>query len=146
MKILIKTQVEQNHHQVWKGFNRDLFLALKPPFPPMELRRFDGSETGDEVHIRLGAGALSQDWNALIVEHGKTDEEYYFIDEGSTLPFFLKSWTHRHRILKKENGAVIIDDIQYRTPNILLDYLMYPLMYFQFWMRQPIYRKVFALK
>jgi len=146
MKILIKTNVEQDYHKVWKGFNQDLFLALKPPFPPMELRRFDGSETGDEVHIRLGIGAMSQDWNAKIVEHGSDEKEYYFIDKGSTLPFFLKDWTHRHRILKDGNASIIIDDIEYKTPFLLTDYIMFPLMYFQFWMRKPIYAKVFSNK
>ena len=75
MKILIKTTVQQNYKKVWKGFNQELFEALKPPLLPLELRRFDGSETGDEVHIRLGKGFLSQDWNALIIEHGGNEKE-----------------------------------------------------------------------
>ena len=147
MKILIKTQVQQHYKKVWKGFNQELFEALKPPLLPLELRRFDGSETGDEVHIRLGKGFLTQDWNAVIIEHGSDEKECYFIDEGSKLPFFLKNWKHRHRILKEsENTSIIIDDISYQTPFWLLDYLMYPVMYLQFWARKPVYKKVFSDK
>jgi len=95
MKILLKTQVEQDYQTVYKRFDRDLFLALKPPLLPLELKRFDGSKTGDEVHIRLGKGFLTQDWNAKIVEDKLTDDEAYFIDEGIKLPFFLKNWRHK---------------------------------------------------
>jgi len=101
LKILLKTQVEQDYQTVYERFDRDLFLALKPPLLPLELKRFDGSKTGDEVHIRLGKGFLAQDWNAKIVEDKLTEDEAYFVDEGIKLPFFLKNWqqnpypTHR---------------------------------------------------
>jgi len=144
MKIRLTTKVEQDYKTVYKGFDKDLFVALKPPLLPLELRRFDGSKTGDEVHIRLGKGWLSQDWNALIVEDKMTDEEAWFIDEGTTLPFFLKSWRHRHLIVKADSGALIVDDITYKTPTWLTDYLLYPLMWLQFAARKPVYRRVFG--
>ncbi len=143
MKILLKTQVEQDYQTVYERFDRDLFLALKPPLLPLELKRFDGSKTGDEVHIRLGKGFLSQDWNAKIVEDKLTEDEAYFIDEGIKLPFFLKDWRHKHRIIRNDTGATIIDDIEYKTPTLLTDYLMYPVMWLQFAARKPVYRKYF---
>jgi len=143
MKILLKTQVEQDYRMVYERFDRDLFLALKPPLLPLELKRFDGSKTGDEVHIQLGRGFLAQDWNAKIVEDKLTDDEAYFIDEGIKLPFFLKTWQHKHRIIRTETGAIIIDDIEYKTPTLLTDYLMYPIMWLQFAARKPVYRKYF---
>lgn len=144
MKIIIKTIVEQDYLTVGKGFDQSLFEALKPPLLPLTLKRFDGSQTGDEVHIQLGKGIFSQDWNALIIEHGEDENEVYFIDKGSKLPFFLKDWKHRHRILRQDNNqAMIIDDIDYTTPFRLMDYLMYPIMYLQFWVRKPVYKKVF---
>ena len=144
MKIKLTTKVEQDYKTVYKGFDKDLFVALKPPLLPLELLRFDGSKTGDEVHIRLGKGWLSQDWNALIVEDKVTDEEAWFIDEGTMLPFFLKSWRHRHLIIKADSGSLIVDDIIYKTPTWLTDYLLYPLMWLQFAARKPVYRRVFG--
>ncbi len=144
MKILIQTKVDQSHHEVFSGFNEQLFLALKPPLLPLQLLRFDGCVTGDEVHIMLGKGVLSQRWDAKIVDHGKNENEYFFVDKGVQLPFFLKKWTHRHRIVNNDGkGSIIIDDIDYHTPNVLFDYLMYPIMYLQFWMRSPVYKRVF---
>lgn len=144
MKIRIKTIVQQDYKKVFEQFDENLFNALKPPFPPMELQRFDGSRKGDEVHMLLNFIFFKQNWNAKIIEDGEKENELYFIDVGSKLPFFLKDWQHYHSIQKLETGkSVIIDDIDFKTPFILLDYLMYPAMYFQFWMRQPVYKKYF---
>lgn len=146
MNIIIKTKVEEDYKTVFNKFNQDLFLALKPPVLPLTLRQFDGSMKGDEVKITLGRGLLSQDWDALIIEQKESDDEIYFIDKGVTLPFFLKTWTHRHRIIKLDNGgSEIIDDIHFSTPlGKIMDILLYPVMYFQFWMRKPIYKKYFT--
>lgn len=144
MKILIETTVEQDFKTVFDGFNESLFLALKPPFPPMALKRFDGSQTGDKVEMQLNFILFKQDWNAEIIAHGATDTEYYFIDSGVQLPFFLKYWRHRHRIIKTpKNQTLIIDDIEFTTPFGLLNYLMYPVMYLQFAMRKPVYKRIF---
>jgi ligand-binding SRPBCC domain-containing protein len=145
MKIIIKTTVEQDYKTVFNRFDKALFLALKPPFLPLNLRQFDGSMEGDEVKITLGKGFLSQDWDALIVEQAESEDEIYFIDKAIKLPFFLKTWTHRHRILKLNNGnSEIIDDIVYSTPlGKVMDLLMFPVMYLQFWMRKPIYKRYF---
>ncbi len=143
MRITLRTQVNQDYKTVYARFDKDLFVALKPPLMPLQLKRFDGSKTGDEVHIRLGMWRLAQDWNARIVEDGINDEEAYFIDEGIKLPFFLKTWQHRHRILRNDSGAIIIDDIHYTTPTRLTDYLLYPVMWLQFAARKPVYRRYF---
>jgi ligand-binding SRPBCC domain-containing protein len=46
-------------------------------------------------------------------------------------------------MVKDDEGTIIIDDITFRTPSILTDYLFYPLLYLQFLYRKPIYKKVF---
>jgi ligand-binding SRPBCC domain-containing protein len=69
--------------------------------------------------------------------------ESYFIDEGTQLPFFLKYWKHKHRIVKNGSESKIIDEIEFRTPTILTDYIFYPILYLQFLYRKPIYRKIF---
>lgn len=143
MNIQISTKVNQSLLNVWEGFNIELFSKLAPPFPPVEVKEFGGCLKGDTVHLQLNFIFFKQDWISAIVDQKQTDSEIYFIDEGTTLPFFLRYWKHRHRMLKDAENTIIIDDISFKTPSILTDYLFYPLLYLQFLYRKPIYKKVF---
>ncbi|GAB3964923.1 hypothetical protein GCM10028806_03240 [Spirosoma terrae] len=144
MHLLLKTQVNQSITQVWNGFDRNLFIRLSPPFPPVNLIRFDGCLEGDVVHIKLNFFVMQQDWISLIVDQQTTDSEIYFVDQGTTLPFFLTSWHHRHRLLMNPTGGtLIVDDIVFRTPYKLTDVLLYPFMWLLFVYRKPIYRQRF---
>ncbi len=141
MQFEIATQVEQDYKQVWARFDENLFMELKPPVIPFQLLRFDGSNVGDEVHISIAGMA----WHAKVVAQEESDSEIYFIDEGAKLPFPLKQWQHKHRMLRNEDGTcTIIDEIEYFTSNRLLDKLIYPFLYQQFAVRQPVYRRYFA--
>ncbi|WP_460975862.1 SRPBCC family protein [Spirosoma knui] len=144
MKLVLKTQVNTSLSIVWSGFDRALFSQLSPPFPPVEVVRFDGCLQGDVVHLRLNFGVFRQDWISLITDQQRTDSEIFFIDEGTRLPFFLRYWRHRHRLIRDESDkTILIDDITYRTPFWLTDYLFYPIMWLLFAYRKPIYRRVF---
>lgn len=143
MNIEISTKVNQNLLKVWEGFNLELFSKLAPPFPPVVVKEFGGCLKGDKVHLELNFILFKQDWISDIVDQKRTESEIYFIDEGTKLPFFLSYWQHKHRLVKDDEGTLIIDEIQFKTPTILTDYLFYPLMYLQFLYRKPIYKKVF---
>src|SRR5690606_10239216 len=132
-----RTHVEQDHHSVYKGFNESLFLQLSPPLLPFELIRFDGCETG--VRVILKVGLPVQIWESLIVSHGSSASDYYFIDEGVKLPFPLKSWHHRHGIEADDNGGTVIsDEITFSTGLKLLDFIAYPLLYSIFAYRKAV--------
>jgi ligand-binding SRPBCC domain-containing protein len=146
MKINIQTPVRQPIEQVWNGFDESLFSKLAPPFPPVNLLRFDGSEKGNEVHLELNLLITKQLWISLITENEKTESEIYFIDMGIKLPFFLTFWQHKHRIVKaidleKQTQSLIIDEIEFRSP---FGFLIYPALYLQFLYRRPIYQKIFT--
>lgn len=150
MNILLKTPVRQPLPKVWAGFDRDLFERLAPPFPPVKVVRFDGCRKGDVVHLRLNFLLFKQDWISDIVDQqthqsAGLPDEIFFVDEGRKLPFFLRYWHHRHRLLHdaQTGGTIIIDDITFRTPSRLTDWLFYPLMWAQFAYRKPIYRRIF---
>ncbi len=157
MKLLLKTDVKLPPDHVWAKFDEQLFKKLAPPFPRIRLLRFDGSTTGCTVEVELNFLLFRQIWQSEIVEHGATEEEVWFVDRGSKLPFFLKFWLHRHRLLRTSNasnvgsqnsgrpviGTQIVDDIEYQTGSVILDYLMYPLMWAQFAYRKPVYRRAF---
>ncbi|TAE39837.1 MAG: hypothetical protein EAZ70_04615 [Runella slithyformis] len=144
MKLIIQTRVNQSYLQVWNGFDKKLFDQLAPPFPPVRVVRFDGCLEGHVVDLELNFLLFKQRWVSHITAQNTTDAEIYFIDEGRQLPFFLSKWKHKHRILKDGTHAIIADEIEFRTPFLLTDYLFYPLMWAQFAYRKPIYRRVFA--
>ncbi|WP_020526267.1 SRPBCC family protein [Flexithrix dorotheae] len=143
MEIIIKTKVEQSIQKVWKGFDKRLLLKFSPPFPKVSITRFDGSQKGNEVHLKLDLIFFNQEWKSLITQDFQSEAEMYFIDEGTQLPFFLKFWKHKHLMEKKDEGTLIIDHINFKTPYIFTDFLFYPLLYFQFLYRKPIYKKEF---
>jgi ligand-binding SRPBCC domain-containing protein len=146
MKILISTRIEQDYLSVKEGFNEKLFLQLSPPFPPVRLLRFDGSATGDIVILELNFLLFKQKWVSEITDDQTDENEFYFIDEGIELPFFLKKWKHKHRILKAGNQSIIRDEIEYQAPLGLMTLLLYPVLLLQFLYRKPIYKKVFGIK
>ena len=143
MYLKITTSVNQDYLSVMQGFTEALFIKLNPTFPPVKLIRFDGCRQGDIVSLELNFIFFKQRWESLIVEDGFTEEEFYFIDEGKKLPFFLKYWRHKHRVLKRGRHAEIVDEITFYSPFWLTDFLLYPILWLQFWYRKPVYREYF---
>lgn len=145
MNFMITTTVQQNHHKVFEGFTEELFTALTPPGIKMKLIAFGGCKKGDVVEMELNFLLFKQRWKSLISEDGQTENEYYFVDgaKGKDLPFFLKEWKHIHRIVQTEKGTEIIDNINYKAP-LGLNWLLYPILKWQFNYRKPIYKKRFA--
>jgi len=143
MKLVLRTKVNGNYKDIMARFDRDLFLALAPPFPPVELKKFTGSETGDEVHI-LFKKPVNKDWISDITDHGVDEKEAYFIDQGRVLPPPLKAWKHTHIVRKiSENESMIIDNMEFDCGNTLLNFLVYPGLLAGFLPRKIIYKRYF---
>ncbi|WP_149867244.1 SRPBCC family protein [Solirubrum puertoriconensis] len=143
----LRTPVAQAPAQVWAGFTCQLFLDLAPPLPQLRLLRFDGCQRGDLVEIEMHLGPLRlARWTSLITEHGELPSGgRYFVDLGQQLPAPLRYWQHRHLMEAAPNGGtVIVEDLEYRTASLVLDALLYPLVWAQFAWRRPIYRRYFG--
>jgi len=143
MKIHLETLVKQDFKTVWQGFTKELFLALTPPYTPVEVIRFDGCKKGDEIHLEIQFFLFKQAWHSIVTEQVETDDEIYFIDEGVKLPFFLSYWHHKHRILKQTEGTLLIDEITFESMHGFGSLSTYPALYLQFASRQAIYRQWF---
>lgn len=143
MNLTIETTVEKNYLEVKAGFTEHLFKKLAPPFPPVEVLRFDGCKTGDQVALELNFILFRQKWISLITEDGTNEKEFYFVDEGIRLPFFLGKWKHRHRVISLGSGSLIRDEIEFSGPYRWISPLLFPLLWIQFAYRKPIYRKIF---
>ena len=143
MKLTIKANVAQPRKAVFKGFNASLFNQLAPPFPPVKLIHFGGSKTGDEVILELNFFLFKQRWVSKIIDDNENEVQTWFVDQGTTLPFFLTRWTHRHIIQDTQSGSIIIDQITYDSYPIL-KWLLWPILYFQFSYRIKIYQRLFS--
>ena len=139
--ICITTFVRHDYERVYYGFDEKLFISLSPPLMPLRLLRFDGCKTGDEVHLMLPFG---QKWVSVIVEDKITDDEIFFVDEGIRLPFVLKKWRHRHRIIKNGTGSKIIDDILFEGSSPFIEKMIYPMLKMAFAYRGSVYRRYFG--
>lgn len=144
MRFNLSCRVNKDFLKVKAGFNESLFAKLNPPFPPVKLLRFDGSDVDDIVSMQLNFLLFKQNWTSKISENHTDHTEYYFVDEGIELPFFLKKWRHKHRIIKKGAQTIIRDEVEFKAPFGLLSLILYPVLYFQFVYRKPIYKEVFA--
>ena len=96
MNITLRSTVKADLNTVYTRFDADLFRYLLPP--GAELIAFGGSRKGDLVHLKL---PVAGEWLSEITEDGQTEDMCYFIDEGRTLPFPLKTWTHKHSLYQK---------------------------------------------
>ncbi len=147
MNIRIVTNIGTNSKEtVFAGFDRKLFLQLAPPFPKLNLIRFDGSIKGNEVHLETNFILFKQKWISLIVENGSSESEVYFVDEGITLPFPLKYWRHRHIVRQVGPSVEIEDNLHFSTKNKMVDILLYLPFYLLFLYRKPVYKKIFKLE
>jgi ligand-binding SRPBCC domain-containing protein len=145
MNFSISTNVNSAYLTIAERFDLQLFEALAPPFPKVKVLRFDGCHKGSQVHIEMNLFIAKQQWHALVIEQGESAGEWYFIDQGNVLPTPLTFWKHRHLVLRQKDGTSnIVDEIEYKTSFLLLDYLMYPFFYAQFAARKSIYKKYFS--
>ncbi|MEM6523340.1 MAG: hypothetical protein AAGF85_17600 [Bacteroidota bacterium] len=144
MRLKISTQVSASHLDVKKGFTKDLFLSLNPPFPPVDLIRFDGCRKGDAVQLELNFILFKQHWHSDITYDLTDKHTFQFIDVGVKLPFFLKNWKHHHMVNRvNDQRSEIIDDITFSSPLWLLDFILFPALYLQFLYRKPVYKRIF---
>ncbi|MFT6865757.1 MAG: ligand-binding SRPBCC domain-containing protein [Cyclobacteriaceae bacterium] len=143
MHLMITTKVEMDMDRVRDGFTKELFLALNPPFPKVDLLEFGGCRKGDKVSIMLKFPFFSQIWISEIYDDLSSNKAWYFADRGVKLPFFLSKWDHSHIVRRVKDGSEIVDDITFSSGMILFDILLYPVLLGQFIYRKPIYKKWF---
>ena len=143
MQFSVSSPVNAGFQHVISRFDKDLFTHLLPSFPLIKLLLFEGTAVGNILRLRLYFSAWSMDWDTRIIERHANEKEVYFIDQGIRLPFFLVYWEHKHRIIKKDQTTLIMDEITYRSGNALLGYLVYPILKASFVARKKGYRTFF---
>jgi len=136
IKTLIKNR---DYLEVFNHFDKKLFNHLSKG-QPIKLIRFDGSKLHDEIHLKFH---LKKKWTSIITEEKITDSEAYFIDEGTTLPFGLKKWKHKHIIRKRGTNCEIIDSIYFTGKNKTISLLLLTPLFLPILLRKVQYKSYF---
>ncbi len=142
--LQLETKVNQDYKTVFAGFDRKLFDVLLPNFPPVKVLEFDGQRVDGRVGIEMNLFLFKIVWIVRIVSITESLDEIEFVDEGVELPSFLRYWKHRHIVRHNGVSTTIIDDITFYSPYRVLDWLLYPIFWLQFFMRRPIYERFFS--
>ena len=142
-KIVFQTRVNQTLSLVKERFNEDLFRFLAPMFPKVSILRYDGQEPGNQVWVELNFILFSWQWQSLISESRENPDLVEFTDVGTSLPPFLSSWKHIHRIENIDNQTLISDIIFWEPGKYWPGWLVHILLIGQFSSRPRLYRKWF---
>lgn len=140
----VSTTVQASLKKIEQNFTADLFAQLNPPFPPVKLLRFGGNEAGAEVELEMNFLLFKQRWISRITAAERTEAKWFFVDEGSQLPFFLSSWRHTHLVEQSGAGSKITDRIRLSGPAWLPDFLLVVLFKALMLYRKPVYRRIFG--
>ncbi len=144
MKFTLSTRVQGSPEKVFQGFSEELFLALTPFWVKIKMKQFDGFKVGDRFIFKVTMfGLFAQDWHNKVVDSGTSEDRCYFIDEGVIMPFPFTHWRHEHIIEKKNNMVWIRDALHYHCDYLPLEWIVFPVLWLQFWIRKPIYRRRF---
>jgi ligand-binding SRPBCC domain-containing protein len=138
MNISLRSVVKCDLQTVFERFDATLFRYLLPP--GAQLIAFEGSRKGDRVQLKL---PMVGEWTSEITEDGATEDVYYFIDEGVLLPFPLRHWRHKHILRRRGAHTIIEDKMNYSSGNVVVDALLYPVLYLSFLPRVFQYKKYF---
>ncbi len=147
LKFSLQTTINATIDEVWKQFDKDLLEKLSPPFPIISISTFDGCEINDKVVIDMNFLITKTSWSSLIIENQNSENEKFFVDQGIKMPFGLTYWKHKHGLIKKNSTTtIILDAIEFETPSIILDYILFPLFYGMILYRKPLYKKLLSTK
>tara|TARA_R110002072_G_scaffold64203_3_gene159448 strand:- start:58273 stop:58722 length:450 start_codon:yes stop_codon:yes gene_type:complete len=144
-KIYLETPINKSLEFVKNAFDESLFEYLAPPIIPFQILEFGGCKKGDAVELKLGPEFFHTTWRSDITEELSQDSKWSFTDVGVKLPCPLKKWKHVHSVVKvDEHNCIIVDDINYDCENVVINNLIYPILYLQFKARYPLYKKYFS--
>ena len=138
----IQTKIGASMPFVWSQFNEALLKKISPPFPKVNIQRFDGCKPGDLVILEINLIFIQVTWSSKITYAKQDSNQSVFIDEGIKVPFGINHWKHEHSIIKiDDDQCYILDFIPYKTSNVFLDMILFPFLWGMIFYRKPFYQK-----
>ncbi|WP_215143332.1 hypothetical protein [Exiguobacterium qingdaonense] len=107
---------------LWELLQDASLLTKLTKFPKVRLVGDGASVEGNEIKLFVGVGPVELPWDSVIAIEG----ERAFCDQGKTLPFPFKRFTHVHRVEERDGKAVMVDEVTFDSfvPNILVEYFV----------------------
>lgn len=140
MKFALESKIKGvDFKEVYRVFDFKLLKALSPPFMKPEAIVYDGNKKGDRLIFKLKNPLFTSDWIGYVSEEEHNENEIYFVDCGKSMPFGLKTWEHKHRLIRTHYGTLIRDEVQFVGNNSLITFFLVPLVWLQFLYRKPMY-------
>ena len=137
--------VQADLDQVEAGFDRALFEKVLGAGRLVRVTRFEGLENDAIFEVEFGAGPLSGRWVGQIERKIRDPNEIAYTDVGIELPKPLRTWRHRHRLLRRLKGGTFIrDEIEFSTGTRTGDWALYPVLMGLILARRPIYKAAFG--
>lgn len=138
----IQTKIDSSISQVWSQFNEELLKKISPPFPSVQIIRFDGCSKGDLVILEINLLILKVIWSSQITSFNQDSTQFSFVDEGIQVPFGIKKWKHEHSIIKIDEMHCYIQDlVTFKTSFVFLDLILFPFLWGMIFYRKPFYKK-----
>jgi ligand-binding SRPBCC domain-containing protein len=138
----IQTKIDSSISQVWSQFNEELLKKISPPFPSVQIIRFDGCSKGDLVILEINLLILKVIWSSQIISFNQDSTQFSFVDEGIQVPFGIKKWKHEHSIIKIDEMHCYIQDlVTFKTSFVFLDLILFPFLWGMIFYRKPFYKK-----
>lgn len=143
MRIRLVNTIPSPFNKAYEQFNIHLFRFLLPPFHLAEIIKFEGHNRGDIIDVKINLPFMSN-WTVIIKDSLLSHREFSFTDRGLRIPLGITYWRHTHRVVARDHhSCFIIDDIEYESKALLLDYLLYVPLWLIFYPRKFLYRKYF---
>ena len=140
MRYIQKVEIGCNDIKKVKGeFNNILFLKHLTKLLPVKIIEWDGTYDGAKAHLAFWFFG----WRDFIVNHRENTEDdvkFSFVDEGMSLPFYLKSWRHIHGAYKERGLIIIKDEVNFTTDSKFLDLILFPMLVMPIIIRKILYK------
>lgn len=142
--MVVKHRVPHPMHSVWALFTRDLFLALAPAWPRLQVHVFEGCYPGNRVELSLNFGLFQAEWKGRVTQQGESEQEIQFTDVALQPPLGLSYWQHTHRLIRlSEQETLLVEDIYLQGRNPLMTALLWLAFWGQMRLRGSAYRAYF---
>ena len=140
MRYIQKVEIGCSDMKKVKGeFNNILFLKHLTKLLPVKIIEWDGTYDGAKAHLAFWFFG----WRDFIVNHRENiedDVKFSFVDEGISLPFYLKSWRHIHGAYKERDLIIIKDEVNFTTDSKFLDLILFPMLVMPIIIRKILYK------
>ena len=128
-----------NFKKVSTAFHSIKLVKFLINFQPVKIIEWSGIEDDKIAYFKLWLFG----WKNFKVKHQEyklNNNELSFIDKGIVLPLGIKSWKHKHIIIKDGKNTIIKDLVHFSHSNRYLGYLLFPILMF------PIIIRIFLYK